>query len=211
MKTVEAEEFQDINNEEKEEAVVEVKRPPTFTKEQEADMFKQLAHKSYKQVGYDNGLQYYYKTDPQLRTALMNIFRRIRKAPELWGISTDLVEVIDEATASRSIKQNPRLQSEIAIENESFRDKLETMRDTLADIIKKKLDKLMKQKGGIDTVSFRDLKDMLAMTIDKSRLLRGESTENITKISKLDTESLSPDDALKVIMKARDAMIEARK
>lgn len=184
---------------------------PHLTKIQEADMFKALAHKSYKQVGHDFGLHFYYKTDPQVRTAVMNIARKIRKAPELWGISPDAVEVIDEAAASRSIKKNPRIKSDIAIMAESFRDKLDTMRDQVADMIMQKLEIYGKNKKSLDGVSIRDLKDLLAVAIDKSRLMRGESTDNITKLAKLDVDDMSPEEALKVIMKAREALIDNKK
>lgn len=185
-----------------------VKRP-SLTKEQEAEMFKALAFKSYKTIGHEFGLHFYYKTDAQVRSAVMNIARRVRKAPELYGISEDAVDVIDEAAASRSIKQNPAIRSAVAIQQESFKDRLDTMRDKVADMIMMKLDKYDSKKG-IDLVNLKDLKDLLAVAIDKSRLLRGESTENIAKLSKLDTDNMSPEQALQVVMKARDAMIEAR-
>jgi hypothetical protein len=84
------------------------------------------------------------------------------------------------------------------------------MRDTVAEIITKKLNKYNTKKG-VDEVSIRDLKDLLAMAIDKSRLLKGESTENIVKMSKIDTENLSPEDAMKVILKARELMLDSKK
>lgn len=186
----------------------EVKKPE-FTKEQEAEMFKSLAHKSYKVVGHEFGLHFYYKTDAQVRSAVMNVARKVRKAPEIYGISQDAIDVVDEAAASRSIKNNPKIRSDIAIQNESFRDRLDTMRDTIAEMIQKKLKKDNKSKN--PKVSYRDLKDLLATVIDKSRLLRGESTENIVKLSKLDTDTMSPEEALRVIMKARDVLVESKK
>ena len=182
-----------------------------LTKEQEATMFKSLAHKTYKEVGYEYGIHLMYPNNDVAVTAFVHrLAERIRKAPELWGISEDAMEVIEEAIASRSISKNPMLRSDMALQEESFRDKLDTMRDTVAEIITKKLEKF-NTKAGIKDVQLRDLKDLLSMTIDKSRLLRGESTENIKKLSPLNVEDLSPEDALKVIMKARDVLIEGKK
>lgn len=183
---------------------------PVLTKEQEKQLFMDLAFKSYKQVGMDYGLHYYYKTDAKVRNVVLAIASKIRKAPELWGISEDAVDVVDEAAASRSIRKNPAIKSMVAIQQESFKDKLDTMRDQVAEMIMMKLDKYNSKKT-IEGISIRDLKDLLAVAIDKSRLMRGESTENVVKMSKIDTDNLSPEDALKVIMKARELMIENNK
>lgn len=205
-----------MSDKEKKEDVVELATPVkvtkvTLNKEQEARMFKDMAHKTYKEVGYDYGLHLMYPNDDsKLVSVVYGIIKRIKKAPELWGISSDVVEVVQEALDKRSLKKNPKFNSDVAIQEESFKDKLDTMRDTVAEIISKKLKKYNTTKG-IDDISIRDLKDLLGMAIDKGRLLRGESTENIIKMSKIDADNLSPEAALQVIMKAREAIVEAKK
>ena len=182
-----------------------------LTKEQEALLFKALAHKTFKDVGYEYGIQFMYPGNDIAVTAFVHrLADKIRKAPELWSISEDAMEVIEEAIASRSISKNPGLKSDIAIQEESFRDKLDSMRDTVAEIITRKLKKYNTVKGQ-ENVQLRDLKDLLSMAIDKGRLMRGESTENLIKMSRIDTENMTPAEALKVIMKARDALIEGKK
>lgn len=183
---------------------------PILNKEQESKMFKEIAHKSYLDVGKDFGFHLYYKTDQKVRSAVMNIVRKVSRAPEIYGISQDVVEVVQEAAASRSIKNNPRIKAQINIENETFRDRLDTMRDKVAEMIMMKLQKYDTKKT-IDGITIRDLKDLLAVAVDKSRLMRGESTENIAKLAKIDTDGLTPQQALDIVMRARDAMIEAKK
>lgn len=198
-----------IEEEKKEEVAAPVK--VELTKEQEALLFKSLAHKTYKEVGYEYGVQFMYPNNDIAVTAFVHrLADKIRKAPELWGISEDAMEVIEEAIASRSISRNPNLKSDLALQEESFRDKLDTMRDTVAEIITRKLKKYNTVKGA-ENVQLRDLKDLLAMAIDKGRLLRGESTENLVKLSKLDTDNMSPEDAMKVILKAREVLTEGKK
>lgn len=186
------------------------RKMPPMTKALELEIFKSLAYKSYKDVGYDFGFQHFYENDKLITAAVFAIARKIRKAPELWGISSDAVEVIEDALASRSVKNNPKIKSDIAIMEEGFRDRLDTMRDKVADIIMLKIAEYEK-KGGHKLVSIRDLKDLLAMAIDKGRLLRGETTDNIVRLAKIDADSLSPEEALKVIMKAREALVESKK
>lgn len=186
-------------------------RKVDLSREQEAQMFKSLTHKSYKEVGHDFGLHHFYNTEQKVRAAVMNVVRKVKKAPEIYGISQEVVELVSEASASRSIKQNPRIKMEILQQEESFKDKLDGIRDTTAEILKKKLEKANRSSKSIDEISYRDLKDILATTIDKSRLLRGESTERVLHLAKLDTENLTPEEALKVIMKAREALVESKK
>lgn len=188
-----------------------LKGHPILTKEQEVEMFKSLTHKSYQQVGKDFGFHYYYDTPVKIRGAVLKIVHRIRKAPELYGISQDVIAVIEEAAASRSIAKNPHIRAQIAIEEDSFKDKLDHMRDTTAEMIQKKLNRANKSSKSLEGISIRDLKDLLSMAIDKSRLLKGESTETIVKLSRIDTDSMSPDEALQVVMKAREALLDARK
>ncbi len=201
--------MEETKEEEKTEVQVPVK--VVLTKEQEAQMFKALAHKSFKDVGYDFGVHLMFPNEDIKVTQFVSaISKKIKKAPELWGISEDVVEVIQEALDKRSIRKNPGMKADLAIQEESFRDKLDMMRDEVAEIIFKKLRKYNTKKG-IDDISMRDLKDLLATAIDKGRLLKGESTENIKKLSPLNVDDLSPEEALRVIAKARDAMIEGKK
>lgn len=182
-----------------------------LTKEKEAEIFKALAHKSYSEVGKDFGLHLIYPEDTaKVTSVVFGIARKVRRAPQLWGLSEDTVEVIQEAIDKRSVKKNPKIKSDIAIMEESFRDKLDTMRDRIAGIIDKKLEKYEK-KGGDEGVSIRDLKDLLIMAIDKGRLLRGESTENIKKMSPLNVDAMSPETALDIVLKAREVLIEGKK
>lgn len=204
------------SNEEKvvEEPVDDKSTPPVkikLTKEQEAEMFKGLVHKTYKEVGYDQGLHLMYPgNDSKVVSVVYNIIKKIMKAPELWGISYDTLSIVRDSLDKRNIKKNPSLAADVAIAEESFKDKLDTMRDTVAEIISKKLQKYNTKKG-IDDISIRDLKDLLAMAIDKGRLLRGESTENIIKLSRIDVDNMSPDEALRVVIKARDVLVESKK
>lgn len=208
------EDEQIVKEEVVEDEVDDKSTPPVkikLTKEQEATMYKNLVHKSYKEVGYEQGLHLMYPgDDSKLISVVYNIMQRIRRAPDVWGISPDTVEIVQEALDKRNIKKNPSLKSDVAIQDESFKDKLDGMRDTVAEIITKKLQKYNTKKG-IEEVSIRDLKDLLAMAIDKGRLLRGESTENIIKLSRIDVDGMSPDEALKVVIKARDVLVESKK
>lgn len=199
--------------EEKKEEVVDTSNKvtkPIITKEQELEIYKKLAFKSLKEVGYEYGLQHYYKKDAQVRTAILNIANRIRRAPELYGITQDVCDVIDEAVSSRSIKQNPSQTFVKEIEQNEFKDKLELVRDRAVEILNKKLEKISKQKDMGD-IKLKEIADVLSMAIDKYRLVRGESTDNIIHYSKVDLNNISPEQALQLVLRARDAVIDNKK
>lgn len=210
-KTIEEVREEVVNAATKEGGDVDFSKPPKLTKEKEVELFKALAHKPFKEVGKDLGLHLFFKEDHKMVNFIFNICRRIRKAPDLYGLSQDTVEVVQEAMDKRSIRKNPKIRGEVALQNESFKDKLDLMRDRTAEMIMKKLDSYDKSVKSLEGISIRDLKDLLSVAIDKGRLLRGESTENITKLAKMDVDELSPQEAMKVVMKAREALIEGRR
>ena len=76
-------------------------------------------------------------------------------------------------------------------------------------ILRRKLGKIKTNKE-LDDISFRDIKDIVAMTIDKTRLYSGQSTENVVQYSKVDP-NLSPQEAMTLLLKAREAIIEQKK
>lgn len=186
---------------------------PILNKEQEIKIFKSLSHMSYKAAAKDNGLDIISpeSDDIRLTSWAHAIARKIMKAPQLWGITQDSVDIIRESIDSRSIKPNNKLRADVALENESFRDRLDNMRDKVADMIMAKLKIYGRNSKTLEGISVKDLKDLLSTAIDKGRLLRGESTENIIKLSRIDTDKMSPEEALRVIMKAREALIESKK
>jgi len=175
-----------------------------FDRETETKIFKQLTHKTFKQVAKDFGVE---GKDKNISAVIANIAKKIRKAPDLWGLSKDTVEVVQAALDSRSINKNPKLRAEIALVEESFKDRLSTIRDKTAGILEKKL-KSYEKKGGHRDISVRDLKDLLSMAIDKSRLLNDESTENIKKMSPMNVDDLKPEEALSIILKAREVLLD---
>jgi len=181
-----------------------------LTKEQEVEIFKALAHKTYLEVANEYGIDSVYENPGAKRIFVHNIYRRIKKAPDVYGLSKDTIDVVTEAVDSRRIVYNPTQVFVEEREVNEFKDKLEVVRDQVLDLVSKKLEKISKGKN-IDTVKLSELSSTLSMVIDKARLVRGESTEHVTHFAKMDLGSVSPEDALKLVLKAREATIESKK
>lgn len=145
--------------------------------------------------------------------AVYNVYNRVQKAPELYGITPEVVELVKETVASRKLTNTASGNKALVAEREkeAFRDKLEVIRDTAAEILNKKLLKLNKSSRSIDDIKIKEIADVMAMAIDKYRLVKGESTDNVIHYSKLELDNVSPAEALNLVLKAREAFIDSKK
>ena len=180
-----------------------------LTKEQEIELFKMLSHKTSTEAGKSFGLQDVMKNDGAIRIYVYNIVRRITAAPELYGISQDGIDIVRAALDAR--KGNRPSALTVAKEKEEFKDKLEVIRDTATDILSKKLQMINKNKNTLADVKLKEVSDILAMAVDKIRLVKGESTETVVHLSKMSLDDVSPEEAMKLVLKAREALVEGKK
>lgn len=184
---------------------------PKIDKETAKKMFYDLEQLTTIEVARKYGFEESYTDDKtKLRFLIHNEYKNILSKPEEYGIDTTDAERIRNIVSMRSQKVNPQqLPVEVRQYVENFENTLEGVRNEAMSILKRKLERLKTNKD-LEDISFRDIKDIVAMTIDKTRLLSGESTENVVQFSKIDP-NLSPQDALKLLLKAREAAIEQKK
>lgn len=186
------------------------KKDLRLTKEEEASIFKGLVHKTGLELANEYDFGRVYKTDGAKRLAIFNLTRKIKKAPELYGISNEVVELVEEALNDRRIVHNPLQVFVKDREVREYKDKLEVIRDQATQLLSKKLEQLGKGKN-IETIKLSEIANVVAMSIDKYRLVKGESTENIVHFSKMNLDGIKPEDALALVLKAREALLESKK
>lgn len=182
-----------------------------LTKDQEVEIFKALTHNTALEVGKKFGLGEHFTSDGAIRLAVHNVYMRVKKVPEFYGLTQDVVDLVTETVAARKISNNPGSVLVAERERLEFKDKLETIRDTAAEILNKKLDKLNKSSRTIDDIKIKEIADVLSMAVDKYRLVKGESTENVIHYSKLNLDNVSPEEALSLVLKARELIIDSKK
>lgn len=178
--------------------------------EQEAQLFRHLIDKTLVEAGNLMGLDKFYTKKSALRWYVFSVVNRIKKAPELWGISPDAVEMVVNALNIRTRKVENTTEIMVEKEREDFKDKLESIRDTATEILSKKLNIINKSKNNIADVKLKEISDVLKDAQTQLRLVKGESTENIIHYSKTDLDNVSPEEALKLVLKAREKMIEQK-
>lgn len=186
------------------------KKDLRLTLEEEVEIFKGLVHKTGLELANEYNFGRCYTTDGAKRLAIFNIVRKIKKSPDLYGVGTDVIELVQEAMDARKIVHNPLQVFVKDREIKEFKDKLEVIRDQAAEILSKKLEKATKGKN-IEDIKITEVSNILAMAIEKLRLVKGESTENIIHFSKMDLSKVSPEEALNLVLRAREAIVESKR
>ena len=182
-----------------------------LTNEQTSELFKSLIHKTSVEAAKEYGIHHMYTTDGALRMFVHNLVKKVTKAPELYGLTPDAVAIVLDALQARKFKAGNTSLMVKEREALEFKDKLAVIRDTATTILQKKLNKINKNQKDIDNIPIKDILAVMATATDKHRLVQGESTENVTNYSKIDVGSIKPQDALALVLKAREAYIEGSK
>lgn len=201
-----------IEEDKKEETTVAGKQRVPFTNEQRASMFKDLAHMSYYDVIAKYKLDEYYANKGAARLGLVNIVRQIVKAPDLYGISREAADIVQTALNSRNpTKGGTPNAMVVAKEMDSLSNSMESLRDKAIELMHNKLDKIKKNKDELDGIKLKELMDVVSSAIDKTKVIKGETADHVIHYSKIDVGDVSPQEALKLVLKAREALIEQKK
>lgn len=178
-----------------------------FGKEKEVEIFKALAQKSTYQVGLDFGFDKVYKDSRAVRNAVTSIFNKVKNNQSEYGISNEVLEVVQNGMALRkqSVVGSPtslREKQEVDI-----KDLVTNIRDKAFVLIDKKLDRISNNKKKLDEVSFKELGTIAGISFDKTQILKGEATEHIAVLAKVDT-NISADEALKLALQSRENNVD---
>lgn len=178
---------------------------------QEAEIAKALAYKSSYEVGLQFGFDKHYKDSKAIRNSVMNIYRKVKKSPEKYSVSTEVLSVVADAMGHRNIlgAKKEIAVAEKEIEGGSIRDLVVGVRDKSWRLIDRKLQRASKSNKRLDAVSFRDLGTLAGISFDKSQIITGQATEHIAVMSKIEG-NIKPEDALDMVLKMREANVAAK-
>lgn len=189
------------------EVIVDVSKHK-LTKAQEALLFRDLGLNSTAVIAMKYGFDKKYKDMNQARAAVYALYKKVLSKPDSYGITVAEAEAIRDAIAQRKLgSDNQKVLLDQREKQHYIKEALGGIRDTTAKIIEMKLAKALNSSKERDKISFKDLSTILSMSVDKGRLLGGESTENVLHYARIDKD-VSPQDALKIVLKAREALIE---
>lgn len=182
-----------------------------FSLDQELAIFKDMAHMTNTEIAKKYGIDKIYPHKGTQRLQVSNIASKIKSAPELYGITIDAIEVIDTAIQARRFENNPQQILVRDRERKEAKDKLDDIRDAAIEVLEKKLEKAGRSSKSIDGIKFKEVLDVISMSVEKSRLLRGESTDNVLHYAKIETKDLTPEAAMDMLLKQSEARIEKKR
>jgi hypothetical protein len=176
--------------------------------EVQREIFVGLQTKTTNQLAIEYGFDKRYKDLNQARSAVYHVYQQVCKVPEMYGVSEQMVDATRHAIEYR--KSGAKLQVTKLDDSERInfiKDELGGIRDKTSKLISMKLDRALMSKKEREKLSIKDLASVLSTVIDKSRLLGGQSTENVLHYAKV-AKDISPDEALSIVLKAREALQE---
>lgn len=182
-----------------------------MTDEESAEIFKNMAYQSSYETGLKFGFEKHYKDAKSIRNAVNNIYQRVSKNPERFGISQDVMKIVKDAMANRALVRisNNIPKAEAEIDSKDIKNTLSGVRDKAWMLIDRKLTRASKSNKRLDDISLQQLGTIAGIAFDKSQILSGQATENIAVMGKIEG-NINPQDALDLVLRMREANVAAK-
>ncbi len=175
-------------------------------------IFKDLVLYSRHQAGLRAGFDKIYKNKNSIANAVQRIYDEVRKEPQRFIISEDLVEAVGKAVKERSVMKQSIVGAQAPSDLDLLEPKLEEMEvKHLVErgsqkawvALNKKLDLTLKNKRLLRDTSVSSLAQVAGIAFDKRQITRGEATEHISLKAKI-TENLTPSQKLEMVLSMRE-------
>lgn len=168
------------------------------------DFYLSLATKNYVDAAKAIGLDKRYTTENSLRTIAFKLFKSID--PNTLGISNDAVQIVRAALDDRRAKAHTEItdgsQPEL-LNPDDAKQLVIGGRNKAAILLHKKMDAISKSKRQLEDVTLSQLATTFGIFFDKSQILRGEATENIAVMAKVNP-NMTPEESLEALLKMRE-------
>jgi hypothetical protein len=181
-----------------------------LTDERKKEFFLSLANKSYTDAARQLGLQEFYTTDNSLRTIAYKLYKQID--PRTLGVSEDAISIVHASIADRQGRASKEVTDGATpelLDPEDSKMLVIGGKNKAAVLLHKKFDRLMKNKKFLDEVSLSQLATTFGILFDKSQILKGEATENIAVMAKVDP-NMTPEQSLEALLRMREIQQEEK-
>lgn len=171
----------------------------------EIDIFKALSYKSALEVGLQFGLDQHYKDKKAVRNAVTAIANKVKKSPEKYGITPEVVALVTEAQSHRSLvkAEGEVNKPESEIQGGDIKTIVTGVRDKAWRLIDRKLTRAGRSNKTLDAISFRDLGTLAGISFDKSQIISGQATEHVALMGKIEG-NINPSDAIALVLQMRE-------
>lgn len=188
-----------------------------LTQEQEREFYKLLVSHNYAEAASQIGMNAYYQGEA-LRRVGHAIYQRID--PDKLSIDKELQEMVTTAIESRKIYKgrkpgsgNEMTSVEQAFQPTELLDPSDTKnlvvggRNKAFILLHKKMDHLNKNKKALEATSLSQLGTLAGILFDKSQVIQGQATENISVLSKNIRDGMTPEEMLELTLRRREQTI----
>lgn len=179
-----------------------------ITDEQKAGMFRLLATKTFYDVGVEFGFDKHYKTPTAVKGAVYRAYQEVKASPEKFSVHPDTASLVVAAVSNRSIAIPTK--KTIAEQNEDTRgieELLLSNRDLANRLVHKKLVALDASKKALRNESVVSLGKIFGILFDKSQIIRGQATEHVSHLSKIDVSGLTPEATINLVLAMRESQM----
>ena len=176
--------------------------------EQNACMFRLLATKTFYDVGIEFGFDKHYKTPTSVKGAVYRAYQEVRANIEKFSVHPDTASLVVVAVSNRSIAIPTK--KTIAEQNEDTRgieELLLSNRDLANRLVHKKLVALDASKKALRNESVVSLGKIFGILFDKSQIIRGQATEHVSHLSKIDVSGLTPEATINLVLAMRESQM----
>jgi hypothetical protein len=177
-----------------------------LTKQQKRDFFLSLLTDNFTEAGVKVGLGVMYNTQNSIRTNSYKLYKSLK--PHELDLSDDVVQGVKQAIEKRKISQkvtpNEGIGGEI-LDPEDSKALVIGGRNKALMLLHKKLDRISANKKSIDDLSLSQLATTVGILFDKAQIMKGEATENIAVMAKID-QNMTPEQSLDMLLKMREQM-----
>lgn len=178
-----------------------------------AAVFKQLASKSFYETGMEFGFDKHYANKLGVTNASYRIFQQVRKDPVKYMIQPETLILVEDAVEQRKVQhtRNPIIITPNLgrLDVNDIKAVVISGRGKAAKLLDAKMDMLGSSKKKLDKENIVSLAKVFGIFFDKAQIVQGEATEHIAVLSRNINDDMSPEEAMKTLLKFREkSMIE---
>lgn len=172
---------------------------------QKRDIFKSLASESQFFVAKKFEFDKHYKSNGGMVNAVNKIYREVKEHPEQFGISQDILTLVETSMEARRNTKN-EVREPLIIPEVDTKDLVVGAQKKAWILLNKKLDYLFKNKRALKSESLMSIAKMAGISFDKAQIVKGEATEHIMLKARID-QNITPEQAIEQLLQFRESNI----
>lgn len=179
-----------------------------LTKQKKRDFYLSLLTMNFTEAGIAAGFGAMYNTNNSIRTNAFKLYKSLD--PKELELSDDVIEgvrmAIEKRKISNKVTQHEGIEGAI-LDPEDSKALVLGGRNKALMLLHKKMDMISKSKKAMEDLSLSQLATTVGILFDKAQIMKGEATENIAVMAKID-QNMTPEQSLDMLLKMREKLSE---